>query len=133
MGNALEGNEDDMCCWTQFCVNVGESPDIGKGSIMKKADSRLGRQIAALKRMKDENIDLSDIPETADWSKVVVGKFYRPILGQFPKDPIRRSSMNVDIRALQVGERFLNTPLLGFQHKPSMFCAPAPVKGYRQP
>jgi uncharacterized protein (DUF4415 family) len=46
---------------------------------MKKADGRLAKQIAALKRMKDEDIDLSDIPETADWSKAVVGKFYRPI------------------------------------------------------
>lgn len=46
---------------------------------MKKADGRLAKQIAALRRMKDEDIDLTDIPETADWSKAVVGKFYRPI------------------------------------------------------
>jgi uncharacterized protein (DUF4415 family) len=46
---------------------------------MKKIDGRLARQIAALKRMKDEDIDLTDVPETADWSKAVVGKFYRPI------------------------------------------------------
>ena len=44
---------------------------------MKKAER--DRQIAALRRLKDEDIDLSDIPEIKDWSKAVVGKFYRPI------------------------------------------------------
>ena len=29
--------------------------------------------------MKDEDIDLSDIPEITDWSNAVVGKFYRPL------------------------------------------------------
>ena len=33
--------------------------------------------------MKDEDIDTSDIPEIKDWSKAVVGKFYRPI-----KEPV---------------------------------------------
>ena len=28
--------------------------------------------------MKDEDIDLSDIPEVLDWSKAEIGKFYRP-------------------------------------------------------
>lgn len=37
------------------------------------------KQIRALKRMKDEDIDFSDIPEKMDWSEGVVGKFYRPI------------------------------------------------------
>jgi uncharacterized protein (DUF4415 family) len=37
------------------------------------------KEITALMHMKDEDIDLSDIPEIKDWSKVVVGKFYRPI------------------------------------------------------
>jgi uncharacterized protein (DUF4415 family) len=46
---------------------------------MKKVNGRLAREIEALRRMKDEEIDLTDIPETADWSKGVVGKFYRPI------------------------------------------------------
>lgn len=46
---------------------------------MKKANGRLAKEIEALKRMKDEEIDFADIPETADWSKAVVGKFYRPI------------------------------------------------------
>jgi len=28
--------------------------------------------------MKDEDIDLSDMPEVVDWSKAEIGKFYRP-------------------------------------------------------
>jgi uncharacterized protein (DUF4415 family) len=29
--------------------------------------------------MKNEQIDLTDIPQSQDWDKAVVGKFYRPI------------------------------------------------------
>ena len=29
--------------------------------------------------MTDKEIDFTDIPETADWSRAVVGKFYRPV------------------------------------------------------
>jgi hypothetical protein len=29
--------------------------------------------------MKDRQIDTTDIPPVLDWSKAVVGKFYRPI------------------------------------------------------
>ena len=36
-------------------------------------------QLQALRQIKDEDIDLSDIPEIKDWSKAIVGKFYRPI------------------------------------------------------
>ncbi|MGD0697583.1 MAG: BrnA antitoxin family protein [Terriglobia bacterium] len=46
---------------------------------MRKVTGRLAKEIKDLKRMKDREIDLTDIPETADWSKAVVGKFYRPI------------------------------------------------------
>ena len=28
--------------------------------------------------MKDEDIDLSDMPEVLDWSNAEIGKFYRP-------------------------------------------------------
>ena len=44
---------------------------------MRKAER--DKQLARLRRLKDEDIDLSDIPEITDWSKAVVGKFYRPI------------------------------------------------------
>lgn len=37
------------------------------------------RELAALVRLQDENIDTSDIPEVKDWHDAVVGKFYRPI------------------------------------------------------
>lgn len=46
---------------------------------MKKAAKVNAQEIVRLKRMKDTNIDLSDIPEITDWSTAVVGKFYRPI------------------------------------------------------
>jgi uncharacterized protein (DUF4415 family) len=34
-------------------------------------------------RLRDRDIDTSDIPEVKDWSRAVVGKFYRPI-----KEPV---------------------------------------------
>ena len=46
---------------------------------MKRASSRLINEIEKLKHKKDSEIDLTDIPEKTDWSKAVVGKFYRPI------------------------------------------------------
>jgi hypothetical protein len=48
-----------------------------KREFMKLTKSQ-AKQIRALKRMKDEDIDFSDIPEKTDWSGAVVGKFYRP-------------------------------------------------------
>ncbi len=46
---------------------------------MKKVAKNRAREIRALQRMKDAEIDLSDIPEIKDWSAAVVGRFYRPI------------------------------------------------------
>ena len=40
-------------------------------------------EILALARLRDEDIDTADIPEVKDWSRAVVGKFYRPI-----KEPV---------------------------------------------
>jgi len=45
---------------------------------MGKVTGRLAKEIENLRRMKDEDIDFTDIPEKTDWSKAVVGKFYRP-------------------------------------------------------
>jgi uncharacterized protein (DUF4415 family) len=45
---------------------------------MRKLSKELKRDIAAIAAMRDEDIDLSDMPEVVDWSKVEVGKFYRP-------------------------------------------------------
>jgi uncharacterized protein (DUF4415 family) len=45
---------------------------------MKKLSREQKRDIAAIRTMKDEDIDLSDMPEVLDWSKAEIGKFYRP-------------------------------------------------------
>jgi len=46
---------------------------------MKKATKAKAKELRSLRRMKDADIGLSDIPVRRDWSKAVVGKFYRPI------------------------------------------------------
>ncbi len=46
---------------------------------MGKVTGRLAKEIENLRRMKDEGIDVSDIPEKTDWSKAIRGKFYRPL------------------------------------------------------
>jgi uncharacterized protein (DUF4415 family) len=45
---------------------------------MRKLGKEQKRDIAALAAMRDEDIDLSDMPEVVDWSKAEMGKFYRP-------------------------------------------------------
>ncbi len=45
---------------------------------MKKLSKEQKRDIAALAAKKDEDIDLSDMPEVVDWSGAEMGKFYRP-------------------------------------------------------
>lgn len=46
---------------------------------MRKSDANRASEIRTLKRMKESEIDTTDIPPVSDWSKAVVGKFYRPI------------------------------------------------------
>ncbi len=46
---------------------------------MKKSNGVGVSGIRVLRRMKDREIDTTDIPPKLDWSKAVVGKFYRPI------------------------------------------------------
>ena len=50
---------------------------------MKTNTKSLNRELKALMQLRDGQIDTSDIPEVTDWSKAVVGKFYRPI-----KEPV---------------------------------------------
>lgn len=50
---------------------------------MKTNTKSLEQQIAALMKLRDQDIDTSDIPEVKDWTKAVVGKFYRPL-----KEPV---------------------------------------------
>jgi len=47
--------------------------------LMRKTRNAQESEIQALKGMKDRDIDTADIPQLQDWSKAVVGKFYRPI------------------------------------------------------
>jgi len=46
---------------------------------MQKVRTAQADEIRALKRMKDREIDTTDVPPVLDWSKAIVGKFYRPI------------------------------------------------------
>jgi uncharacterized protein (DUF4415 family) len=51
------------------------------GSKAKRTSAGTGRdrELAALIAQRDQDIDTSDVSEVSDWSKAVVGKFYRPI------------------------------------------------------
>lgn len=46
---------------------------------MSKADNKRAKELRSLEKMKQKDIDLSDLPEVRDWAGAVVGKFYRPI------------------------------------------------------
>lgn len=37
------------------------------------------RELEALAKQSDNEIDTSDIPEITDWSQAVQGRFYRPV------------------------------------------------------
>jgi len=43
-----------------------------------KLTKQQAKEIRALKRMKDEDIDVSDIRPLKNWDQAVIGKFYRP-------------------------------------------------------
>jgi uncharacterized protein (DUF4415 family) len=49
---------------------------------MRKLARKHAKELAALARMPDEKIDLTDAPEVREWRGAVVGKFYRPIKSQ---------------------------------------------------
>ena len=46
---------------------------------MRKISKKVSKELAALARMPDEKIDLTDAPEVREWRGAVVGKFYRSI------------------------------------------------------
>ena len=46
---------------------------------MRKVSRKVVKELAALARMPDDKIDLTDAPEVREWRGAVVGKFYRPI------------------------------------------------------
>ena len=45
---------------------------------MSDLTPRQRAQIMALENLSDDQIDMTEIPETLDWSNAVRGKFYRP-------------------------------------------------------
>jgi len=53
-----------------------------KGYVSKGITPEIQANLDALDAMRDEDIDLSDIPEKLDWSNAVRGKFYRPVKQQ---------------------------------------------------
>ncbi len=46
---------------------------------MRKISKKQKKELAVLAALRDDKIDLTDAPEVRDWSRAVVGKFYRPI------------------------------------------------------
>ena len=60
---------------------------------MKRLTKEQKREIAAIAARKDEEIDLSEMPEIIDWSGAEVGKFYRP--------PKRSVTMRVDADVIE--------------------------------
>ena len=46
---------------------------------MSKVYNKRAKELRNLEKMKQKDIDLSDLPEVRDWAGAVVGKFYRPI------------------------------------------------------
>jgi len=46
---------------------------------MSRIGSKQAKEIRELEKLKEEDIDLSDLPEVRDWTGAAVGKFYRPI------------------------------------------------------
>jgi len=53
-----------------------------KDIFMSKRTKIQKTEIKKLAAMPDEAIDTSDISETTDWSKAVVGKYYKPVKKQ---------------------------------------------------
>jgi uncharacterized protein (DUF4415 family) len=45
---------------------------------MRKLTKEQKRDIRAIAAKRDEDIDFSDAPAVFDWSRVEIGKFYRP-------------------------------------------------------
>ena len=60
---------------------------------MKRLTKEQKREIAAIAAKKDEEIDLSEMPEVIDWSGAEVGKFYRP--------PKKSVTMRVDADVIE--------------------------------
>ena len=75
---------------------------------MSELTQRQRDQLRALEALPDDQIDLSDAPETLDWSNAVRGKFYRPGEGHVGR-PVRTTT-DTSERGL---ERLICTALTG--------------------
>ncbi|MBX9897216.1 MAG: BrnA antitoxin family protein [Qipengyuania sp.] len=53
-----------------------------KRYISKGITPEIAANLEEIAKMRDEDIDLSDMPEVTDWSNAVRGKFYRPVKQQ---------------------------------------------------
>jgi uncharacterized protein (DUF4415 family) len=56
-----------------------ERPPAANGKSTSGRATAPDPELEALLRLRDEDIDTSDIPEITNGSKAIVGKFYRPI------------------------------------------------------
>jgi uncharacterized protein (DUF4415 family) len=56
-----------------------EKPPAANGKSTNGRAKSPDSELEALVRLRDEDIDTSDIPEITDGTKAIVGKFYRPI------------------------------------------------------
>lgn len=53
-----------------------------KGYVSDGVTPEIQANLDAIGQIRDEDIDLSDMPEVTDWSNAVRGKFYRPVKQQ---------------------------------------------------
>lgn len=49
-----------------------------KGKLTRRLSKEQKKDIAGIRAMRDEDIDLSEMPEVVDWSGAEMGKFHRP-------------------------------------------------------
>src|SRR5271166_6645960 len=81
---------------------------LAKGRIMRRLTREQQREIAVIAAKRDEEIDLSEMPEVVDWSGAEVGRFYRP-----PKKPV---TMRLDADVVE----WLKSYGPGYQTKANM-------------
>lgn len=53
---------------------------------MKRLTEEQKREVAAVAAKRDDEIDLSEMPEVVDWSGAQVGVFHRPVTMQLDED-----------------------------------------------
>jgi uncharacterized protein (DUF4415 family) len=92
-----------------------------KGEGMRKLSKDQRRDIAAIAAKREENIDLSEMPEVVDWSGAEIGKFYRP--------PKKSVTMRLDLDVLD----WLKGYGKGYQTKVNLLLRHAMANAERRP